>query len=316
MQINNVPVSKLSEHKKASKLIPMMTSDEWIKFIKSIKESGIHEPIHINEKYEVLDGRHRLKAAKELEIETLQVIKHTFTDDEEIKFVRDTAIERRNLTPAQRLNIVLETEEVINSIYAEGRKKMSVGGKKKKVSSMDESREQPHNSVKKIAEMAKVSKAQVNRIKKLKKENPDAYKEVVEGNKSLRKSYNELPTVVNKQAKKEIERGDADVNKEEITKPTPTEETEKKLPNKPKKSSNLYNFQNPEITKEEMDKAMFSANIETLFMHLREIHMFVNRNDNHKEIIRESIEKDKETFNKYLSSLEEIIKHTKKEEVL
>jgi len=290
MQINNVPVSKLSEHKKASKLIPMMTSDEWIKFIKSIKESGIHEPIHINEKYEVLDGRHRLKAAKELEIETLQVIKHTFTDDEEIKFVRDTAIERRNLTPAQRLNIVLETEEVINSIYAEGRKKMSVGGKKKKVSSMDESREQPHNSVKKIAEMAKVSKAQVNRIKKLKKENPDAYKEVVEGNKSLRKSYNELPTVVNKQAKKEIERGDIDAKKESPLDTVLEKRTKKQLP--------------PDLSEKEKAEQWLYAQVQTFGGHLLQLTNFIKKTDNLSEVVNESFKLEENFFYDSIEILE------------
>ena len=297
MQINNVPVSKLSEHKKASKLIPMMTGKEWDNFLESVKKEGVRQPLDINEKYEVLDGRHRLKAAKELEIETLQVIKHAFTDDEAIKFIRDTAIERRSLTPAQRLNIVLETEEVINSIYAKGKEARLEGNKKgasvtnkTALSSMDERPKQPHNSVEQIAEMAKVSKAQVNRIKKLKRENPDAYKEVIEGNKSLRKSYNELPTVVNKQAKKEIERGDIDAKKESPLDTVLEKRTKKQLP--------------PDLSEKEKAEQWLYAQVQTFGGHLLQLTNFIKKTDNLSEVVNESFKLEENFFYDSIEILE------------
>ena len=49
---------------------------------------------------------------------------------------------------------------------------------------------------KKLAELAKTSPASVQRMKKVKKESPELYEQVVKGDKTIRGAYNELPTTV------------------------------------------------------------------------------------------------------------------------
>lgn len=90
----------------------------------------------------------------------------------EIKFVRDTAIERRSLTPAQRMHIVLSTEDLVNGIYEEGKKNKREAMKKAHENNPNHKSDSlasaetklpnpPHNSSKKLAEIAGVSRAQM-----------------------------------------------------------------------------------------------------------------------------------------------------------
>ena len=96
---------------------------------------GQHTPIHINWDNTVLDGRHRIKALKELNINTVKAIRENLEKDEALKFVRDTAVERRNLTTNQRLNIVLNARDLIGDIQErarEQRKRAAIQTNKKK----------------------------------------------------------------------------------------------------------------------------------------------------------------------------------------
>jgi len=117
--IQQVAVEMLSEYPKASDLIPEMTKTEFNDHLESIKKSGIQVPIHITKDHKILDGRHRWQAAKTLNIKEIPSITHDFSEEEAIAFVRDTAIERRNLTPEQKLNIILQSDELIKGIYKE-----------------------------------------------------------------------------------------------------------------------------------------------------------------------------------------------------
>lgn len=77
-----------------------------------------------------------------------------------MKFVRYTAIERRSLTPAQKLDIILNTEELIKSVYEDGKKKREANLKKgveSPIVSADTNGNSSHDSLNKIAEMAGMS---------------------------------------------------------------------------------------------------------------------------------------------------------------
>lgn len=295
MQVVNIEVSKLSILPKAEELIPVMNDLEWKDFKESVKKDGVKVPIHINQDNQVLDGRHRLQACKELGIKTIHAIKSEYTEEQSLEFVRDTAIERRNLTKEQKLNIILETEELVKSIYEEGKKKKTGRPKKEeKFSSFDENiNKKPHNSIKEIAEMAGTSAIQVSRAKKLKKEDPQLYKDVVDGKKTIYTAYYELPTVKkdhlkkSKKQEKSIERGDTDVK-----------------PSKPKQ----FNQQPPTLTKEEVEKEMRGANITTLFNHCNELAGFVIRHEDFEDIVNEAMEKDSASFKDFIDPLEKTLK--------
>ncbi len=52
------------------------------------------------------------------------------------------------------------------------------------------------STTKRISELANTSTATVQRMKKVKKESPELYEQVVKGEKTIRGAYNELPTTV------------------------------------------------------------------------------------------------------------------------
>jgi ParB-like chromosome segregation protein Spo0J len=58
-------VQDLAPHPE-SRRIPDMPPGEWKSFLEDVKKRGIVEPIEITDKNEILDGKHRWKAAKEL----------------------------------------------------------------------------------------------------------------------------------------------------------------------------------------------------------------------------------------------------------
>ena len=125
-----INISELKENKQFSQMVPEMTEVEYKDFLESIKKVGIRQPIHILKDKTILDGRHRVRACKDLDISEIQALVHNFDEDEAIEFVRDTAIERRNITKEQRIDIILRSEELINELEEKAREKQISGLKK------------------------------------------------------------------------------------------------------------------------------------------------------------------------------------------
>jgi ParB-like chromosome segregation protein Spo0J len=59
------PIQELRDHPQAA-LVPFMTSGEYRSFLADVSERGIVDPIQITSQRVVLDGRHRLRAARDL----------------------------------------------------------------------------------------------------------------------------------------------------------------------------------------------------------------------------------------------------------
>ena len=64
--------SDLSEHERSG-LVPEMQAIEWRAFLADVKERGVVTPLEITPSGTVLDGRHRLRAARELELTAVPV---------------------------------------------------------------------------------------------------------------------------------------------------------------------------------------------------------------------------------------------------
>ncbi|HSH25131.1 MAG TPA: hypothetical protein VLA13_06300, partial [Massilibacterium sp.] len=170
-----------------------------------------------------------------------------------------------------------------------------------KFSYADENIKKPHNSVKKIADIAGVSHPYVSRVKKLKKENPEGFKEVLNGEKGVWTAYNNLPSVKENKGKFKrkndnvsdgYERGDTDVKKEE-------------LPSVVKKR--MKKQANPDLSESEIKQQMFKANVSTFFRHLSELEGFVGRVENLQEVVSESVKQDEASINDYANALKKII---------
>lgn len=194
-----VKISDLKENKAFSELVPEMTTKEYDELVNSIRKQGVRQPIHIMSDKTVLDGRHRVRACKEIGIKEIQALSHELKEDEAIRFVTDTAVERRNLTPAQKIDIVLRSEELIRELEDEARHRMNSGAKmtpgslEPRVGKVNE----------RIGEMTGTSKATVTRMKRVKRESPELYDDVIKGEKSIRGAYNELPSVQKNKPKQE-----------------------------------------------------------------------------------------------------------------
>lgn len=54
----------------------------------------------------------------------------------------------------------------------------------------------------KIADIARTSRVQVDRLRRVKREAPEKYAEVIDGKKSIRKAYDELPPIRKRKSKR------------------------------------------------------------------------------------------------------------------
>lgn len=90
----------------AVELYPVMQKEEFEALKISIKERGISVPLTLcNNK--VIDGRHRLAAAKELKLKEVPVeVINDLTEEQIIDFVNDRNLTHRHLTAGQRVLVV------------------------------------------------------------------------------------------------------------------------------------------------------------------------------------------------------------------
>jgi ParB-like chromosome segregation protein Spo0J len=109
-----VSLEKLSPHPLALSLIPEMAEVEYLALVESIRKSGIRVPLDVIEKddrYLVIDGVHRLRAARELGLKKVPVNVVVLTEQEIESHIISVQNARRNLTPAQKAVLVLEWME-------------------------------------------------------------------------------------------------------------------------------------------------------------------------------------------------------------
>ena len=93
-------------------IVPPLSEEDYEALKKSIKENGLRLPIFITEYGVILDGHHRYKICLELGIEPKFEIKRFDNKLAEIEFVIDINLNRRQLTPFQRVELAFELEKV------------------------------------------------------------------------------------------------------------------------------------------------------------------------------------------------------------
>lgn len=223
-ELITVKISDLKENNTFSELVPEMTTHEYDDLVNSIRKQGVRQPIHILSDKTVLDGRHRVRACKEIGINEIQALSHELKEDEAIRFVTDTAVERRNLTSAQKIDIVLRSEDLIRHL-GEKAKNNSLQNLKHQKTSTGSVEPIDKRVNERIGEMTGTSKATVTRMKRVKRESPELYDDILTGEKSIRGAYNELPSVPKPKPKQEPKPKPKLV----IPEPEPTDPEELKL---------------------------------------------------------------------------------------
>src|SRR5579872_4470758 len=105
-------VSSLRMHPAAAQ-VPAMSEAEFAALCADIAKHGIEQPLEITRNGLVLDGRHRLRAARELGIARVSA---TVVDpDDPVAYVLRSAVQRRHLSASQKaalaLNLALYQDE-------------------------------------------------------------------------------------------------------------------------------------------------------------------------------------------------------------
>ena len=94
-----VPVEQLREHSQAA-LVPSMTDEEYLAFLADLRKRGLLTPLEVTGENVVLDGHHRLRAARELQLPEVPV--RVVTVEDEVERMLLSALRRRNLSVSQR----------------------------------------------------------------------------------------------------------------------------------------------------------------------------------------------------------------------
>ncbi|WP_338499909.1 ParB N-terminal domain-containing protein [Staphylococcus capitis] len=213
-EIESIEISKLKFDEDINQLVPEMTEEEFSDLVKSIEEEGQRTPIHINKDNTILDGRHRVRALEELNIKEVSAIKENMSKSEALKFVRDTAVKRRSLNANQKLNIVLNTKDLIDDLQERAKTNQGTRNDLTFSSAEPKVKKTPVHENKEIADLAGVSTSTVMRAKKVKREDPETYEKVIKENSGWNKAYNELPSVKNKEYQKNLKNKRIEVESE------------------------------------------------------------------------------------------------------
>ena len=117
-EVQMIELSKLIGNKYAH-IVRRLTVDEFLGLKDSIAGEGIHIPIAINSEYVILDGYHRVKAARELNINKVPVLFKSFECElHEENFVIDTDLQRRQLNTYERCELIARRIRNDNEIEA------------------------------------------------------------------------------------------------------------------------------------------------------------------------------------------------------
>lgn len=90
--------------------------------------------------------------------------------------MRDTAIERRNLTSAQRIDIILRSSDLIDEIVGQAIERQLKGVKPEHSLASADAKAKKGKTTKQLAEIAKTSSSSVERMQKVKNESPELYR--------------------------------------------------------------------------------------------------------------------------------------------
>jgi len=95
-------------------LIPPMSEEDYHNLLEDIRQNGILQPIDITYNNVILDGHHRVKAAKELGIKEVEVRIPELLYVDEDEFLISVAMNRRHLTEGQKAVLANEYRRILS----------------------------------------------------------------------------------------------------------------------------------------------------------------------------------------------------------
>ena len=114
--VGSTTITKIHINKEYENLLPSMTKKAFQSLLSSIRESGQHESITINNKGEVLDGHNRLRVCEKLKLEPLFEVKEFENLSQEKLYIIDVNLQRRQLTDAQRVQLSLKQKPILQEL--------------------------------------------------------------------------------------------------------------------------------------------------------------------------------------------------------
>ena len=114
--MQQININELKPHPRNNEFFDDITGDSWNAFLESIESSGIIEPIVVTQGMIIISGHQRVRAAKELGIETVMVdIRKYDEDDKVLKDLIETNIRQRgigNPNPVKLGRCIKELERI------------------------------------------------------------------------------------------------------------------------------------------------------------------------------------------------------------
>lgn len=113
-----IPVAALRPHE-ACAMVPEMTDAEYADLLADVRAHGVLVPIDALPDGRVLDGRHRLRAARECGLDEVPVTTRNLGEIAAVEHIARTALLRRNLTAGQKAAVVLSSGELLGRLRAD-----------------------------------------------------------------------------------------------------------------------------------------------------------------------------------------------------
>jgi N6-adenosine-specific RNA methylase IME4/ParB-like chromosome segregation protein Spo0J len=113
-------ISELKSHPHQY-LIPPMSEEDYHNLLEDIKRNGILQPIDITYNNVILDGHHRVKAAKEVGIKEIEVRIPELLDIDEDEYLISVALNRRHLTEGQKAVLANNYSKILSKKFNENK---------------------------------------------------------------------------------------------------------------------------------------------------------------------------------------------------
>lgn len=189
-EVIEVATSQLSEHSKQAEFSPQMSAKKWREFVAGVAKEGILQPLIVTKGFRVIDGKHRLKAAKELGIESVRVIIEDIPEDKIPAYITETKLNRDDLKPGQKAAMV------IRLFYEEERMKAKERQRATQFGNTDSANlqtpEMSGETAEILAKKSGMSKRNLYSLLAVYRNRHDLFERVFNGEISINKAYTQM----------------------------------------------------------------------------------------------------------------------------
>jgi len=196
-EVIEVATSQLSEHSKQAEYSPQMSKKKWREFVAGVAKEGILQPLIVTKGFRVIDGKHRLKAAKELGIESVRVIIEDIPEDKIPAYITETKLNRDDLKPGQKAAMVIrlfyeEERRKAKERQAENANQLNAKLGRKTKSPNLESSSADGETAEILRKKAGVGKSNMYYLLAVYRNRPDLFEQVFNGEISINKAYTQM----------------------------------------------------------------------------------------------------------------------------